>query len=74
MADYIRDLRQAEWGSGVSLHGGNLSCSCPLWVKSRHWSTSAQCPLYPQKRTLVDRVVCFVPKADIRKRLGRNQR
>src|SRR5262249_55813729 len=28
---------------------------CPLWVRSRHWSASAQCPLYPQKRTLVER-------------------
>jgi len=27
-----------------------------LWVKSRHNNRSAQCPLYPQKRTLVERV------------------
>src|SRR5215470_14511276 len=27
--------------------------SCPLWVKSRHCGTSNQCPLYPQKRTLI---------------------
>jgi hypothetical protein len=33
-----------------------LSRSCPLWVKSRHWGTSEQCPLYPQKRTLVEPV------------------
>src|SRR5262249_38102575 len=25
--------------------------ACPLWVKSGHWRTSSQCPLYPQKRT-----------------------
>src|SRR5215467_14192494 len=31
--------------------------SCPLWVKSRHQRTFRQCPLYPQKRTLVERVV-----------------
>jgi hypothetical protein len=31
-------------------------CSCPLWVKSRHRSTSAQCPLYPRKRTLIERL------------------
>src|SRR5262252_1251077 len=31
-------------------------CSCPLWVKSRHQRMSAECPLYPQKRTLVERV------------------
>src|SRR5215831_12608061 len=24
---------------------------CPLWVKSRHRSTSSQCLLYPRKRT-----------------------
>src|SRR6516164_6565195 len=24
------------------------------WVKSRHRSASAQCPLYPQKRTLIE--------------------
>src|SRR5215471_14146106 len=26
-------------------------CPCPLWVKSRHRKGSAECPLYPQKRT-----------------------
>jgi hypothetical protein len=26
---------------------------------------SGLCPLYPQKRTSIDRVVSFVPKADI---------
>ena len=30
---------------------------CPLWVKSRHCDKSASCPLYPQKRTLVERIV-----------------
>src|SRR6516165_10631975 len=46
---------------------GYAVIECPLWVKSRHWSTSNQCPLYPQKRTLVEHVcyVCFVPKGDI---------
>src|SRR5262249_1532326 len=29
----------------------------PLWVKSRHFAKSRRCPLYPQKRTLVERVV-----------------
>ena len=29
-----------------------LSRPRPLWVRSGHWSTSAQCLLYPQKRTL----------------------
>jgi hypothetical protein len=24
---------------------------CPLWVKSRHFTTSSRCPLFPRKRT-----------------------
>jgi hypothetical protein len=31
----------------------NLGRKCPLWVKSGHRSTSNQCLLCPQKRTLV---------------------
>jgi len=27
MTDYIRDLRPAEWGSGLSLHSSNLEPS-----------------------------------------------
>jgi hypothetical protein len=50
--DYSRDLRPAKWGSGPGCTATLLNCSCPLWVKSGHWSTSDQCPLYPQKRTL----------------------
>src|SRR5215469_9908953 len=40
---------------------------CPLWVKSGHRSTSAQCPLYPQKRTSlsVTGMSRFVPKAEV---------
>src|SRR5262249_48886028 len=34
----------------------NLDHQCPLWVKSRHSRISARCPLYPQKRTSVERV------------------
>src|SRR6516225_2077662 len=29
----------------------NSGYPCPPWVKSGHWGTSNQCPLYPQKRT-----------------------
>jgi hypothetical protein len=29
--------------------------TCPLWLRSRHRSKSSQCPLYPQKRTLIER-------------------
>ena len=32
------------------------SRSCPLWVISGHRKGSAECPLYPQKRTLIERV------------------
>src|SRR5215472_4124293 len=28
---------------------------CPLWVKGRHRKGSAECPFYPQKRTLIER-------------------
>jgi hypothetical protein len=34
----------------------NSDGQCPLWVKSRHQRTFGQCPLYPQKRTLIERV------------------
>src|SRR6516225_7998598 len=27
-----------------------------LWVKSGHWVTCEQCPLYPQKQTSIERV------------------
>jgi hypothetical protein len=32
--DYIRDLRPAEWGSGVDLHGTNLGPAMSLSVKA----------------------------------------
>src|SRR6516162_3412784 len=34
----------------------NSDCQCPLWVKSRHSAQGTRCPLYPQKRTLIERV------------------
>ena len=44
-----------------------LGLECPLWVKSGHRSTSAQCPLLPPKADIHQRDwhVRFVPKADI---------
>ena len=48
----IRRKRSSGSGCGAAI----LSRSCPLWVKSRHRRTSNQCLLYPQKRTLVQRV------------------
>src|SRR6516225_2119912 len=45
--------------SYVAINGATTectpSCTCPLWVKSRHHGVSNQCPLYPQKRTLRQR-------------------
>ena len=39
-------VKRADWkGLGCENH------QCPLWVKSRHRKGSAECPLYPQKRT-----------------------
>ena len=32
-----------------------LNRRCPLWVKSRHRNRSAECPLYPRKRTSLRR-------------------
>jgi len=49
--DYSRDLRSTKWGSRSSCTAAIVKRQCPLWVKSRHRSTSNQCPLYPQKRT-----------------------
>src|SRR5262249_16643751 len=45
-----RHSNNITWGIGEAHE-------CPLWVKSRHRSTASQCPLYPRKRTLVERVV-----------------
>src|SRR5262249_16839645 len=40
----------------LSSENRSMGRSCPLWVKSRHSATSERCPLYPQKRTLVEHV------------------
>src|SRR5215831_11241548 len=45
-----------KWSSGSSCTAAIVKRECPLWVKSRHRGTSDQCPLYPQKRTLIERV------------------
>jgi hypothetical protein len=50
--DYSRDLRQAKWGSGISLHGGNPE---PLMSALGQKQTSARRSLMsalPPKRTL----------------------
>src|SRR5262249_6036391 len=52
-----------RWHSSIPLGVHAVLCStatsgteCPLWVKSRHWGTSDQCPRYPQKRTSVSAI------------------
>ena len=61
MTDYIRDLRPAKWGSGISLHGSNPLTAhvrfgskadmeaSPRDVrftsKSGHWLSVSRCPL-----------------------------
>ena len=49
--NYSRDLRPAESVRKRCCTTAIFRRRCPLWVKSGHRSTSAQCPLYPQKRT-----------------------
>src|SRR5262249_4924676 len=45
-------------GSNWEVGSGQVGArQCPLWVKSRHRSASASCPLYPQKRTWISRAV-----------------
>jgi hypothetical protein len=34
------------------------SSPCPLWVISGHFAMRERCPLYPQKRTLIDNLEC----------------
>jgi len=46
-----------------------LGRSCPLWVKSGHSQRFIQCPLYPQKRTLLGMstmsALCQKPTANV---------
>src|SRR5262249_3496200 len=42
------------WLCDFVVHHGKSHARLPLWVKSRHRCMSAACPLYPQKRTLVE--------------------
>src|SRR5262249_37640840 len=51
---------------GSNRHTGS-SDECPLWVRSGHHKTLDRCPLYPRKRTSVERDchVRFVPEADM---------
>src|SRR5262249_54869228 len=51
---------------GIASHRAKLgdwkwsgwAVECPLWVKSRHRSASASCPLYPQKQTSLSVIAC----------------
>src|SRR5262249_54434539 len=46
----------AEAFFSQSCAAANLRRRCLLWVKTRHSPTFGRCPLYPQKRTWVERV------------------
>jgi hypothetical protein len=51
----------ASFGAAaLTFEHGSLSAEpqlrCPLWVKSRHDALKLRCPLYPQKRTLIEPV------------------
>jgi hypothetical protein len=48
------DRSGPNWQVGSGQVGAR---QCPLWVKSRHPSTSNQCPPYPRKRTSRSTVV-----------------
>src|SRR5215469_1447995 len=50
----ICDRRNGGWTSFCA--ATILTTECPLWVKIRHRKGSAECPLHPRKRTLVERV------------------
>ena len=69
LGDYIRDLRPAEWGFGVSLRGSNpdplMSALGQKQTYSDVWPMSA----LPPKADIAehDEDVRFVPKADMRR-------
>jgi hypothetical protein len=49
--------RAAPTRSPPSHYGGRATGrACPLWVKSRPRALKSRCPLYPQKRTLIEPV------------------
>src|SRR5262249_33901335 len=54
--NYSRDWRRRTGVQGLVCTAAVLSRPCPLWVKSAHRGAYNQCLLYPQKRTLIERV------------------
>ena len=50
-----RSMAHRARGGGAQLPDLG-SGQCPLWVISGHRSTFEQCPLYPRKRTSVERI------------------
>ena len=64
MPDYIRDLRPAKWGSGVSLHSSNPG---PLMSALGQNQTLQRISALPPKADIgtQSRNVRFVPEADI---------
>jgi hypothetical protein len=66
MLDYIRDLRPAEWGSGVSLHGSNPEPPMSALGQKQTSRLVRAMSALPPKADMgtQSRDVRFVPKAD----------
>jgi hypothetical protein len=67
VADYIRDLRLAEWGSGISLHGGNSAPLMSALGQKRTSRSEITMSALPPKADMAQDGgnVRFVPKADV---------
>jgi hypothetical protein len=55
MAD-VTEVALSAVGSSAQLRNRIGRDECLLWVKSRHRGISNRCPLYPHKRTLIERI------------------
>jgi hypothetical protein len=66
MTDYIRDLRQAEWGSAVTLHGSNPELLMSALGQKQTLKRLHPMSALPPKADIADamRNVRFVPKGD----------
>ena len=67
MPDYIRDLRPAKWGSGVSLHSSNPGPLMSALGHKRTFRDADAMSALPPKADIgtQSRNVRFVPEADI---------
>jgi len=67
MVDYIRDLRPAKWGLGVSLHRGNPKPPVSALGQKQTFRNVRPMSALPPIADIGthSQDVCFVPKADI---------